>query len=132
MLLSPDTDQLALPALRRWALRANAVARLCFAVAFGSVLFCPSPALAADRSVQPIISRIQRQAVDSSALAAIGYSKRLEALEIEFRDGLIYRYTGVPLRMYRELISAESKARFYNKNIRGKYYCVRVKPPRKR
>jgi hypothetical protein len=70
--------------------------------------------------------------VESSALAAIGYSKRLRALESEFRDGLIYRYEEVPQPVYRALISAESKARFYNKNIRGKYHCLRVKPPRKR
>lgn len=87
---------------------------------------------AADRSVAPIVSRIPREPVESSALAAVGYSKRLRALEVEFRDGLIYRYEEVPLVLYRQFISAESKARFYNKNIRGKYHCLRVRPRRKR
>lgn len=82
---------------------------------------------AADRSVEPIISRIHRESVESSALAAVGYSKGLHALEIEFRDGLIYRYLEVPAPIYRELISARSKARFYNKHVRGKYRCLRVR-----
>jgi KTSC domain len=84
---------------------------------------------AADRNIEPVVSRIKREPVDSSALAAIGYSKKFHILEIEFRDGTIYRYEEVPGRVYRELISAESKATHYNKNIRGHYHCLRVRPP---
>lgn len=87
---------------------------------------------AADRSVEPIISHIRRGPVESSAVATIGYSKRLNALEIEFRNGLIYRYLQVPPPIYRDLISAESKARFYHQHVRGKYRCLRVKAPRRR
>ncbi|MFL6531363.1 MAG: KTSC domain-containing protein [Chthoniobacterales bacterium] len=83
---------------------------------------------AADRSVEPIVSHIHRRPVESSAVAAVGYSTRLHALEIEFRDGLIYRYTDVPASVYHELIAAESKARCYNLNIKGKYHCLRVRP----
>ena len=82
--------------------------------------------------MEPIVSRIPREAVESSALAAVGYSRRLHALEIEFRDGLIYRYEAVPVSLYREMMAAESKARFYNRNVRGKYHCVRVRPRRHR
>lgn len=100
--------------------------------ALAAALFSIASLPAADRSVAPIVSRIPREPVESSALAAVGYSKRLRALEVEFRDGLIYRYEEVPLVLYRQFISAESKARFYNKNIRGKYHCLRVRPRRKR
>jgi hypothetical protein len=86
----------------------------------------------ADRSLEPIVSRIHREPVGSSALATVGYSRRLHVLEIEFHDGLIYRYEEVPLSTYRALLAADSKARFYNKNIRGKYHCLRVKPARTR
>ena len=74
-------------------------------------------------------SRNQNTSTDSTALSSVGYSKRLHALEIEFHDGLIYRYLEVPRSVYRELITAESKARFYNRNVRGKYHCLRVKRP---
>jgi len=36
-----------------------------------------------------IVSHIKRAAVHSTALASAGYSKRLHALEIEFRNGAI-------------------------------------------
>lgn len=87
---------------------------------------------AADRSVDPIISHIRREEVDSTGLSAVGYSRRLRALEIEFQDGLIYRYLDVPFSIYRALLSAESKAGFYNQQIRGRFHCLRVKPPRER
>ena len=75
-----------------------------------------------------IVSRIKRVPVESKALAAVGYSKRLRALEIEFRNGAIYRYLDVPRSVHKSLMSAPSKARFYHENIRRKYRSVHVRP----
>jgi len=83
------------------------------------------PAIAADDTI--IISRIRRVPVESTALAAVGYSKRLRALEIEFRNGAIYRYLDVPRSIHQELLSAPSKARVYHEKIRGKYRALHVK-----
>ena len=93
-------------------------------------LVCAPNARAADRSVEPIVSRIRHQAVESRALAAVGYSDRLHALEIEFRRGGTYRYLDVPQSIHRELLAADSKANYYNKNIRGRYHAVRVRQRR--
>jgi hypothetical protein len=79
-------------------------------------------------SSQPIISHIPRQRVDSTAIARVGYSKRRHILEIEFANGAVYRYLDVPSSIYRDLMSAESKARFYDFNIKGKYRSVHVWP----
>jgi KTSC domain len=78
-----------------------------------------------------ITSRIPRQSVQSTAIAKIGYSKRRHIFEIEFVNGAIYRYFDVPLSVYRELMSAESKARFYDSNIRKHYRSVLVQPRQK-
>ncbi len=75
-----------------------------------------------------IISRIPHHPVESRALASVGYSARLRALEITFKRGGTYRYLEVPRSVYRELLAAESKARFYNANVRGKYRSVYVRP----
>lgn len=104
----------------------------CAVVLLAAFLLCATTAGAADRSVRPIVSRIERKPVESSALAAVGYSRRLRALEIEFRDGLTYRYLKVSPRLHRDLMAAESKARFYNKNVRGKYRSLRVRSKRTR
>jgi hypothetical protein len=74
-----------------------------------------------------IVSHIPRQPVQSTAIAAIGYSKRRHILEIEFVNGAIYRYLDVPPSVYRDLMSAESKARFYDFNIKKKYRSVRIR-----
>ena len=88
----------------------------------------------APQPAQPrgIISRIERRPVESRALAAVGYSNRLRALEVEFRRGGTYRYLDVPRGVYDALLAAESKARFYNQHVRGKYRSVYVRPRRSR
>jgi len=77
-----------------------------------------------------VTSRITRQPVHSHALAAVGYSKRLHALEVEFVNGAIYRYSNVPPEIYRDLLGAPSKAQFYDANVRGHFPSVHVKPRR--
>jgi hypothetical protein len=77
---------------------------------------------------ETIVSHIKRESVQSSALAAVGYSKRLQALEIEFVNGAIYRYLDVPPSVYHALMKADSNARFYDANIRGKYRSLHVTP----
>lgn len=74
-----------------------------------------------------IVSHIKREAVQSSAVASVGYSKRQRALEIEFRNGAIYRYLNVDPAIYHNLMIAPSKARFYDENIRGKYRSLHVR-----
>lgn len=75
-----------------------------------------------------IRSHIPWQEVESSGLAAVGYSKRRQILEVKFNNGAVYRYLNVAPSVYRKLISADSKARYFIANIRGNYRVVRVRP----
>jgi hypothetical protein len=77
---------------------------------------------------QRVISHIPHKRVDSTAIAAIGYSKRRHILEIEFVNGAVYRYLDITPSTYRELMIADSKARYYDSNIRGNYPSARVRP----
>ena len=101
------------------------------------LITCISTALVviacADPSPSPnhITSRIPRQSVQSSAIAKVGYSKRRHILEIEFVNGAVYRYFDIPVSVHRDLMSAESKARFYDSNIRKHYRSVLVRPRQK-
>jgi len=110
--------------VRRPAMKAR-TASILFAL---SVFATNMEAASADDA---IISHIPRDRVQSSALAKVGYSKRLHLLEIEFVNGAIYRYLDVPPDVYRDLLAAKSKARFYDQNIRAKYRSVHVRPRRK-
>ena len=99
-------------------------------IALAALFFIAATTLEADPAPAPgpvdIVSRIKRVPVESSALAQVGYSKRLRALEIEFRNGAIYRYLEVEPELYEGLINAQSKARFYDHNIRRKYRSLHV------
>ena len=74
-----------------------------------------------------MISRIPHHRVDSTAIASIGYSKRRHILEIEFVNGAVYRYLAITPSVFRELMIANSKARYYDSNIRGNYCSLRVR-----
>ena len=93
-------------------------------------LLAANVAFASSAEDQPpgIVSHIPRQFVGSSALVSVGYSKRLHSLEVEFTNGAVYRYLEVPPKVYRNLMEAESKTRFYDVNIRGHYSSVHVRP----
>ena len=99
---------------------------ICISTAFVVVAWAePSP------SPNHITSRIPRQSVQSTAIAKVGYSKRRHILEIEFVNGAVYRYFDIPLSVHRDLMSAESKARFYDSKIRKHYRSVLVRQRQK-
>lgn len=60
-------------------------------------------------------------AVESSALATVAYDHRREVLQVEFRDGDVYQYFGVPLQTYQDLLSADSKGTYFNSRIRNSF-----------
>jgi hypothetical protein len=105
-------------------MRRAPLALLAFALLFATTV-AGEPPKAPDST--GIISHIKRNPVQSTALASVGYSKRLRALEIEFRSGAIYRYLNVTPALYHHLMSAPSKARFYDENIRRKFRSVHVR-----
>lgn len=106
--------------------------RRCSPIVLAASFLCVATTLHADPAPAPeptgIVSRIKRVPVESTALATVGYSKRLRALEIEFRNGAIYRYLEVTPDVYDALLQARSKARFYDQNIRHKYRSLHVRP----
>ena len=106
--------------------------RRCSPIALAAGFLFAAFTLQADPAPAPepvgIVSRITRVPVESTALATVGYSKRLHALEIEFRNGAIYRYLDVTPDVYDALLQARSKARFYDQNIRHKYRSLHVRP----
>jgi hypothetical protein len=101
---------------------------IAFAVSFLLTASPVSAHPAAAHEPVGIVSRINRLRIESTALAAVGYSRRLSALEIEFRNGAIYRYLDVAPQVYEALVNARSKARFYDENIRRKYRSLHVRP----
>jgi hypothetical protein len=70
---------------------------------------------------------MHRVPVDSSSIDSIGYEKNI--LEVGFRNGGVYQYFDVPEETLIMLLQADSKGRFFNQNVRGRYASKRLKAP---
>ena len=65
---------------------------------------------------------MKRIPVESSNLVSVAYDVDEKILEIEFHTGGIYQYKGVPKSVYEGLMSAESKGKYFHKNIKNSGY----------
>ena len=72
---------------------------------------------------------MRRQRVVSSVIASVGHEAHSNLLEVEFRNGRIYHYFGVPKSEFRKLLQAESIGGYFNEEIKPRYSGVRVKRP---
>lgn len=62
---------------------------------------------------------MERIPVSSSNLASVGYQDGI--LEVAFKSGSVYQYTGVPESVYEALMSATSHGKFFAAFIRNNY-----------
>ena len=62
-----------------------------------------------------------RQSVNSSNLSSVGYNPSQMVLEIQFNDGAVYQYFGVPQNIYTSLMNASSHGKYFYANIRDNY-----------
>lgn len=68
---------------------------------------------------------MDRISIRSSNIVSVGYDNVSETLEIEFENG-VYQYSGVPKAAHSGLMGASSAGRYFYKNIKDKYACVKV------
>lgn len=63
----------------------------------------------------------QLNPVDSSHLARVKYSRKLQILLVQFTDDSIWMYDGVEWGTYMSLLRAESIGSYFHYNIRTSY-----------
>ena len=56
--------------------------------------------------------------MESTSIATVGYDRVRSELYVEFVDGGTYVYSLVPMRIYLELLTSESKGRYVNTQIK--------------
>lgn len=62
---------------------------------------------------------MQRKPVESSNLASVGFDKATKTLEIEFKGGGVFTYSGDSAeKHYSDLMGSQSKGSYFAKNIR--------------
>lgn len=65
--------------------------------------------------------------VESSVFWAAGYAEDNSLLYLLFRSGEVYRYFDVARRQYEEFLEADSKGRYFGRNIRGHFRYERMR-----
>jgi len=68
-----------------------------------------------------------RKPVSSSNLRSIGYDLKSQTLEIEFHDGSVYQYFGVPESIYNALMSASSHGSFFHRHIKDRFGWAKIR-----
>jgi hypothetical protein len=63
---------------------------------------------------------MQRAPVNSTSLESVGFDSATNELEIEFKEGGVYRYS-VPRRIYLQLLASDSLGAFFARRIRHTY-----------
>ncbi len=63
----------------------------------------------------------------SSNLQSVAYDEQARALTITFHGGRVYAYSDVPPNVYRGLLGATSKGRYFHQWIRARYPYQRVR-----
>ena len=69
---------------------------------------------------------MERKAVRSTNVASVGYDAKARVLEIEFKSGGVYRYSGVPEKRYQSLMKASAIGSYFIREIKPWYTCRKI------
>ena len=64
--------------------------------------------------------------VSSSNVESIGYDENLQLLYIQFHNGSLYIYKGVPIMEFHGLLNASSVGSYLHRNIKNLYPYERI------
>ena len=69
---------------------------------------------------------MERLSVKSRILRSVGYDESTKTLEIEFTSGLVYQYSGVPPKVYADLMHSGEIGKYYSEKVRPKFQTKQV------
>jgi hypothetical protein len=67
-----------------------------------------------------------RVPVVSSNLKSVGYDPTTRDLDIEFKNGAVYRYENVEPETYAALMAAESIGQYFTRHVKNGYSCAKL------
>ncbi len=70
-------------------------------------------------------AKTEMKEVDSTAIKEVGYNPDTFTLTVTFANGEVYEYMNVPQTVFNELMAAESKGSYFQKNIKDKYNAMK-------
>jgi len=68
-----------------------------------------------------------RVPIESTVLASVAYDASKSILQLEFCDGAVYRYLAVAVSIFHDLLEADSKGAYFNREIRSRFQYTVVR-----
>ncbi|XVX21462.1 KTSC domain-containing protein [Actinomycetota bacterium] len=68
-----------------------------------------------------------RQVVESQIIHSVGYDADSMVLEVQFRNGWVYRYEAVPRDVFQAFMSAPSHGKYLKRYIVDDYVTHRIR-----
>jgi hypothetical protein len=73
-----------------------------------------------------VVIFLERQPVKSRILRSVGYDDSTKILEIEFHTGLVYQYSGVPSKVYKDLMHSDEIGKYFSEKVRPRFQTKQV------
>jgi len=64
--------------------------------------------------------------VKSVILRSVAYDESKKILEIEFQNGLVYQFSGVPAKVYADLVQSKEMGKYFSEKIRPKFHSKQI------
>jgi hypothetical protein len=64
---------------------------------------------------------LERLPVKSCILRSVGYDAAQKNMEIEFCSGLVFQYSGVPSKVYADLMSSGAVGKYFSEKVRSRF-----------
>lgn len=71
---------------------------------------------------------IEMTRCESTLIRAHGHDPKTDTLQIEFKDGAVWRYAGVDAEKYEQLKGCDSIGKFFHTRIKTHHTGTRVPP----
>jgi hypothetical protein len=69
---------------------------------------------------------MERQPVKSRILRSVGYEENSKIMEIEFQNGQVYQYSGVPPKVFADLMHSAEIGKYYSEKVRPRFQTKQV------
>jgi len=69
---------------------------------------------------------MERTPVQSNHMVSVGYDTGARKLQIEFHNGQVYEYHGVPEYFHKTLMDADSHGEFFHKNVKPHFKARKI------
>jgi hypothetical protein len=73
-----------------------------------------------------VVILLERLPVKSRILRSVGYDDSKKILEIEFHTGLVYQYSGVPPKVYADLMHSVEIGKYFSEKVRPRFQTKQV------